>query len=68
MAKEEMRNCPFCGRKVAPVYPWLHYFEKDRKWSFNHFCETDEESSCFCVNFVAKTKKEIINRWNGKFN
>ena len=66
MAKEEMRNCPFCGRKVALMYPWLHYFQEDKKWSFNHFCETDEESSCFCVNFVAKTKEEIINWWNGK--
>lgn len=66
MEKEKMRNCPFCRRKVALMYPWLHYFEEDRMWAFNHFCETDDEKSHFCISFTAKTKEEIIDRWNGK--
>ena len=66
MAKEEMRNCPFCGRKVAPVYPWLLYFDEDKVWSFTHFCDTKDTNSHFGVCFSAKTKTEIINRWNGK--
>ena len=66
MEKEEMRNCPFCGRKVTPMYPWLHYFQEDKMWAFTHFCETSDNGSCFCVNFTAKTKEEIIDWWNGK--
>lgn len=66
MEKEKMRNCPFCGRKVSLMYPSLHYFKEDRMWIFNHFCETEENSSCFSVSFMATTKEEIIDRWNGK--
>ena len=68
MAKEEMRSCPFCGGKVAPIYPWLQYFDENKMWSFNHFCNTNEKETHFCINLTAKSKEEIINRWNGKFD
>ena len=66
MAKEEMRSCPFCGKEIHPVFPYLSYLEKTDKWAFNHCCEGISEGDCVGVIFYSKSKEIIIKIWNGE--
>ena len=61
----KMRNCPFCGKKVRPVFPYLSYVEEIDMWAFNHHCDRIRKGDSFGVNLYSESKERIIKLWNG---
>lgn len=62
----KMRNCPFCGKKIRPVFPYLSYLEKNDMWAFNHCCDEISKGDSFGVNLYSESKERIIKLWNGE--
>lgn len=55
-----MRKCPFCKKKVNPVFPAMMFVEELGQWSFLHHCNNK-----ISILIHADTKEEVIAEWNG---
>ena len=64
---KKMRNCPFCKKEIdADHFVYGVYYHKDLDlYIFDHVCHIDTADLDICVTIYGKTKKEVINRWNG---
>lgn len=60
---EEKITCPFCGKEIPTIYPWMHYSEETKEWRLSHFCD-ESDPNTICIFIKGKTKEEVINRLN----
>lgn len=64
----EMKNCPFCGKKVEARLPFLGSFvdEGKQRWDFSHHCNFGSSELTVTIDCWGDTKEECIERWNNR--
>ena len=66
MTKMHIRPCPFCGAKVEDKFPDVSKISEGR-WVITHFCDHPPDFELgVSVNAYGSTKKEAVDRWNGR--
>jgi hypothetical protein len=53
--------CPFCGKEIPTIYPWMYHSKETDTWKLSHFCDLNDPNTT-SIFIRGKTKKEIINR------
>jgi hypothetical protein len=65
----EMKNCPFCGKKVEARLPFLSsFFDPDAnkmRWDFSHHCNFGGDLTV-TIDCWGDTEEECIEKWNNR--
>jgi hypothetical protein len=58
---DEKMICPFCGKEIPTIYPWMTHEKETDTWRLSHFCDVSDPNT-ISIYITGKTKKEVINR------